>query len=566
MAVNMQQDDIRALKKRFDAVWQNRVTDQDDYCAELALHVLPVAIKTIKNQEKHDRSAWSKIVDNTGKDSLKTLAAGMVSGTCSPSRKWFTLQASDEVLQKDIEVKQWLKAVEDACYVAFSKSNVYRAVHHIYMQEGAFGIGAALAPDHGDKSKAALMDLIPMTFGEFAITTDEFNKPNGVYRKFKLTTINMVKQFGLNNVSDSVKSAYDNNNFEQEFEVQHAIYERENAKGHGPKNMPFASIYFEPNANDKLLRESGMMSFQVICGRWTVSSSDVYGEGPASDCIGDLRALQKGHQQIAVGVDYQVRPPLLLPDYLKGQERETLPNGIAFYQQSPSNQVAQVQPMLNVQFNLEGVMALIAQCQERVKRSFHTDLFMMLDAFDKGKMTATEVYERKSEKMLMLGPVVERQIDELLRPLVEICVHRVLSSNAYLRQIAPAAIQNANVEINFVSILALAQKSSGSAVLERALAMVGQIAQVDQQVLDKFDTDKFLDEYMDINGVSPNVFRPQRIVDQIRGQRAQQQQIAQEQALAAQQAQTQNANANTLKTVGDTNAETVSDLFMGGSA
>lgn len=94
----------------------------DDYCAELALHVLPAAIKTIKDQEKHDRSAWSKIVDNTGKDSLKTLAAGMVSGTCSPSRKWFTLQAADESLQKDIEVRQWLKAVEDACYVAFSKA------------------------------------------------------------------------------------------------------------------------------------------------------------------------------------------------------------------------------------------------------------------------------------------------------------------------------------------------------------------------------------------------------------------------------------------------------------
>ncbi|MFX5302073.1 portal protein, partial [Acinetobacter baumannii] len=112
-----------------------------------------------------------------------------------------------------------------------------------------------------------------------------------------------------------------------------------------------------------------------------------------------------------------------------------------------------------------------AQCQERVKRAFHTDLFMMLDAFDKGKMTATEVYERKSEKMLMLGPVVERQIDELLRPLVEICVERVLANSEYLRQIAPEAIQNADVEINFVSILALAQKSSGSAILERALAM-----------------------------------------------------------------------------------------------
>nr|WP_265735195.1 portal protein [Acinetobacter sp. ACNIH2] len=38
-----------------------------------------------------------------------------------------------------------------------------------------------------------------------------------------------------------------------------------------------------------------------MVGRWTVSSSDVYGESPASDCLGDLRALQKGHQQIAKG-------------------------------------------------------------------------------------------------------------------------------------------------------------------------------------------------------------------------------------------------------------------------
>jgi len=94
--------------------------------------------------------------------------------------------------------------------------------------------------------------------------------------------------------------------------------------------------------------------------------------------------------------------------------------------------------------------------------------------------------------------------------------------------------------------------------------MIGQVAQVDPQVLDKVDTDKFMDEYAEINGVSPDIFRPQRIVDQIRSDRAAQQQIAQQQALAAQQAQTQNTNANTVKTVSDTDAETLSDMFLQG--
>ncbi len=94
----------------------------DDYCAELALHVLPAAIKTIKDQEKHDRSAWSKIVDNTGKDSLKTLAAGMVSGTCSPSRKWFTLQAADESLQRILKFANGLKLLRMLVMLLFQKA------------------------------------------------------------------------------------------------------------------------------------------------------------------------------------------------------------------------------------------------------------------------------------------------------------------------------------------------------------------------------------------------------------------------------------------------------------
>jgi len=557
----MNEDAIRKLKKRFDVVWQNRVSDMDDYCAEIALHVLPVAIKTIKNQDKHERSAWRKIVDNTGKDALKVLAAGMLSGTCSPSRPWFVIEASDPYLKKDIQVKQWLKELQDTCYATFAKSNVYRTIHNCYLQEGAFGTCAALAPQSKD---AQLMDLIPMSFGEYAITVDSFNKPNGVYRKFKLTVENMISYFGENNVSDTVKSAYNNDNLDQEFTIHHAIYQRVGAKGFGAKNMPYASVYFEPSTQDKLLRESGLESFEVICGRWTVSSSDIYGESPASECFGDMRALQKGHQQIAKGVDYQVSPPMLLPDYLKGQEKETLPNGIAFFKPNPASQTAQVQPMLNVQFDLNGLMALISQAQGRIDRAFYKDLFLMLDQYDQGKMTATEVYERKAEKMLMLGPVVERQIDELLRPLVELCVKRVLQDSQYLQETTPEAIQGKDIKIEFVSILALAQRATGASNLERMLTMVGNVAQVDPQVLDKFDTDKFIDEYAEIIGASPMIFRDRKVVDQIRSDRAQQQQIAQQQALMQQQAQTQNQNANTVKTVSEINPQTINDLAIEG--
>lgn len=558
----MNAEDFKRLKKRFDVVWNKRVQDQDDHCEELALHVLPVAIKSIKNTETHDRAAWRKIVDNTGKNSLKVLAAGMVSGTCSPSRPWFSLTVADPELKDDIQIKQWLNDVEDVCYAEFAKSNMYRVVHHIFAQEGAFGTGAALIPEVEPRNKdEPLMLLIPLTFGGYAITTDYFNKPDGFYRKFKLTVENIVDQFGIKDVSDTIKTQYDNGNLDAEYTICHAIFKRKHAKGFGAKNMPYASVYYEEKSTDKVLRESGFERFPCVCPRWNVTSSDVYGEGAAGECLGDMRAIQKGHQQIAKGVDYQVSPPLLLPSYLKGMEKETLPNGIAYYNPSPVDAAHQVQPMLNVQFDVTGVVGIIQDARERVRTAFHTDLFLMLDQFDKGKMTATEVAERKNEKMLMLGPVVERQSDELLRPLVEICFDRVLQRYPHLLQGAPQALQGTEIKVDFVSILAQAQKAAGSATLERAMAIVGNIAQIDQSVLDKFDTDKFVDEYADINGIPAIIFRDERTVQNIRQQRADAQAQAQAQEQAMQQAAMQQQQAKALKDVGDTDTDNVQNAM-----
>ena len=558
----MNQDDFKQLKKRFNVVWQKRTQDMDAYCKDIAKHVLPETIKFIDNAETHDRANWSQVVDNTGKSSLKVLSAGMVSGTCSPSRPWFSLTVSDPQLKKDVQIKQWLSNVEDICYAEFAKSNMYRAVHHIFVQEGAFGIGAALVPEvkASDLNKP-LMHLIPLTFGEYAITTDFYNKPDGMYRKFKLTVENIVDEFGIDKVSDGIKNAHEQKNLDKEYTICHAIYRRKDAKGNGAKGMAYASIYYEESSTEQVLRESGFEQFPCVCPRWSVSSSDVYGNGAAGECLGDMRAIQLGHEQIARGVDYQVNPPLLIPAYLKGQEKQTLPNGIAYYNPSPIDQAHQVQSMLNVQFDLNGVASQIQDCRERVRSAFHTDLFLMLDQFDQGRMTATEVAERKNEKMLMLGPVVERQSDELLRPLVEMCFQRVLDRYPQLLQSAPQALQGAEIKVDFVSILAQAQKAAGSQSLERFASVVANIAQLKPDALDKFNSDGFLDEYAEINGVPPTAITDQKTLQLIRKQRAEAQAQAQQQQDMLAQAQMQEQQANALQTVSNTDSENLQDMM-----
>lgn len=532
-----QAKELKRLKSRFDAIWQERKNDMDDHCKQIALHVLPVAMRAIGGDKSHDRAAHRKIVDSTGKESLKILAAGMLSGTCSPSRPWFVLNASDLKLKKDIEVKQWLDTVKDVMYAEFAKSNVYRAVHHCYMQECAFGTGAALMPETGIDEP--LMSLIPLTFGEYALTTDSYNRPNGIFREFELTVENIVDRFGLKNVSEAIQNQFEQEKYDKVFKIKHVIERRVNpdSSDKTSKGKPWASYYFEENAQDQFLSIGGFDYFAAVCPRWNVTGIDTYGESPASDAIGDMSALQKAHAQLAKGTDYAINPPLLLPASLKGQERQVLPNGLAFYDPMPGVTGQQVHPMLTVKPDYQGVFMIINAAQERVRKTFHADLFLMMDNFDKTNMTATEVAERKNEKMLLLGPILDRQNDELLRPLVERCFARVMERYPELLEEAPEQAQAAEIKIEFVSILAQAQRAAGSATLERLLAMVGQLAQFDQGIMDKFDSAAFLDTYADINGAPAAVLRGEKKIKEL--QQAREQQQAQMQAMQQAQVESQ---------------------------
>lgn len=550
MATSEQQ--LKRLQKRFDAVWQERKNNMDEHCADIALHVLPVALRSIKGDKYHDRSAHRKIVDSTGKKGLKILAAGMLSGTCSPSRPWFSLTPSDIKLRNDIKVKQWFKTVEDVMYAEFAKSNTYRVVHHSYEQECAFGTATALIPPT-EKNKP-LMHMIPLTFGEYALTTDSYNVPNGIFREFELTTENMVEWFGLKNCSDKVQQLVKNENYDELIKIRHAIERRPpgiKSKGRGSK--PWASIYWEADQTQKVLREGGFDRYPAVSPRWNVTGTDVYGESPASEALGDMRALQKAHEQLAKGTDYAINPPVLVPDYLKGQELQLLPSGVAYFNPSTmiGQQVSQVQAMFNVKPDYQGVFLMINEAQGRVRESFHADLFLMLDNFEKANMTATEVAERKNEKMLMLGAILERQTDELLRPLVEICFERVLKEYPELSQDVPDGVEGADTKIEFVSILAQAQKAAGTATLERFAGIVSQIAQVDPTILDKLDGDAFIDEYANITGVPANVMRGNKKIAEIRQARAEQQQAMQDQAMQQQQAQSAAQGAQAVKSLSE---------------
>ena len=458
----------------------------------------------------------NNIYDSTGTRSLRVLAAGMMSGMTSPARPWFRLTTANPQLDDQGEVKLWLAQCQKVMLDIFARSNTYRALHSMYEEIAAFGTGASIIlPDYQN-----VIHHYPLTTGEYCIATNYRGEVDTLYREFQKTVHELVAEFGYENCSSSTKSLYDRGSLDQWVTIVHAIEprsDRDHTKSDSI-NMAWKSCYFELNGErSKYLRESGFSKFPAVVPRWATVGGDIYGNSPGMEALGDIKQLQHEQLRKAQAIDFKTKPPLQVPTSMKNRDIEALPGGISFVDMgSPS---AGIKTAFEVNLDLSHLLADIGDVRERIRGSFYADLFLMLANQTDARMTATEVAERHEEKLLMLGPVLERLQNELLDPLIDITFDRMIEAG--IVPPAPEAIQGINLNVEYVSMLAQAQRAVGTNSIDRFVGTLGQVAQYKPEVLDKLDTDKWADSYADMLGVDPELIVQKEQVDQIRLQRAQ---------------------------------------------
>ncbi|EDB2915259.1 phage tail protein, partial [Salmonella enterica subsp. enterica] len=103
----------------------------------------------------------------------------------------------------------------------------------------------------------------------------------------------------------------------------------------------------------------------------------------------------------------------------------------------------------------------------------------------------------------------------------------------------PDVMEGMPLKVEYISVMAQAQKSIGLSSLASTVNFIGHLAQAKPEALDKLNVDQAIDAFADMSGVSPTVIVPQEQVEQTRQQRAQQQQ--QQQAMAMAQVAAQGA-------------------------
>jgi len=456
--------------------------------------------------------------------------------------------------------------------LVFQESNFYNSVAIVYFDLVVFGTAVMLIYEDYDN----VIHCYNPCFGEYYVDNDGKMQPLVFFREFTLTVSQVVDQFGFDNCSDQIRRLYDEQKaaLTREIIVAHAIEPNDNPDKFGvPAHFKFREAYWEwggstspqggVNYNPGFLRKRGFNEAPNICVRWDLVSNDAYGRSPGMDALPDIKQLQQEVRRKAQAIDKTVNPPMVADVQLKNQPASLLPGGTTYVAGMMQTGNAGFAPVYgNWKPGIAEISEDLNEIRQRIKTIFFNDLFQVISQFQtRSNVSATEIDARRSEAMVMLGPVLERIQYELLDPIIE----RTFAVMVRARVLPPPPpeIAGQNIDIEYISMLLTAQLASATSGIERTLQLAGGLIGADPGVMDNLDLDFAIAKYSTLMNNDPRLIRSPDELKAIRQQRQQQAQAAQ-QAQQAEKAATMAQAGKTMSEIDVGGGENLMSQLMGG--
>lgn len=549
--------DKRSYSKRqgfnsLSAQMKDKRQPHEDRYRQIAAVTRPDSVRWLTSDNNRGERQDQEIMDCTATTASQTLSAGMMAGITSPARPWFQLSIGDATLSEVYAVKEWLDEVTERMRKVLLRSNFYKSAPSVYEDLGDY----ATAPMWIEEDPDTVIWTQSLPLGSYWIAADRKGRVNTYYREFPMTVRNIVDDFARKSpggdidwskLSQHIKTEYEQGHFETTVDICHIVYPNPDYK---PKSAlseykRYSSCYYEmgrtsasggqdaysTEVQDKFLRESGYDYFPLLCPRWKVYGEDVYGTScPGMTALGDNNQLQHGEIRRMQAVDQVIFPPTVGPTGMKRVKIGAL--GETTY----TDEGAQEKGGWRAIYQIDPRFAELDQMQEqlraRIKRVYLEDLFLMMTDSDRRQITAEEIRVRQQEKLLRVGPVLEQLNQDFLDPLIEITFAIMVKQG--LIPPAPDELMGANLTVQYVSIMAQAQKAIGLSSYHELSGFAVNLAAVYPQIFDTLNVDKMVEKVAAALGVPAEVLNPPEQVAAIRAQR---EKAAQAQAMAEQMAQ-----------------------------
>lgn len=459
----------------------------------------------------------AELLTDVGTDAVRIAASALMSGATPANSLWFGLDVPGAT---DAD-KRWLEASAQTLWENIHASN-YDAVGfdcmYDYLIAGQFALFVDEAKDGGYR-----FEQWPLANTYFA--SSRLGEPvDTVISEIALTAEQAVKEYEEHMVSEKVRQAYRDGNYEQQFTFVRAIYPRMGPHGQLARNLPIASCHIEKDSR-KVVRESGYHEMPIGVPRWKLLTGSHYALGLVYDALPSLRTLNKALEMVLANMDLAVAGMWIAEDdgVLNPRTVRVGPRKIVV-----ANSVDSMKP-LQPAAKFEAAFLQIEALERQIRRTLMAD---QLTPQNEGpQMTATEVAVRVELIRQLLGPVYGRMQAEYLQWLVMRCFGLAYRAGAFGP--APPSLRDKVLSIRYVSPIARAQRALEVAAMDRYEMALAQEAAVKPEVLDNYDWDEAARLRAELLGVPQKlIVEPDARDAQRQARAAQQQQAAQAQMMA----------------------------------
>lgn len=448
-----------------------------------------------------------EVVDSTPTQAINVCAAGMMDGLSSPTKVWFKagpafpgVSFEKGLSQLDTAGQRWVRDFQSLIYDVLAGSNYYDAKHQYYEDQIIFGTAPMLIYESRDK----VIDCQVPCAGEYFGACGNNNSVDTFGREFVLTVRAIVQRFGPQAIQGTNVAELWNTkggNLDTEFIVAHEIepnfpasqYGQKKNLGVVPGGYPYREVYWlKGQSTPQPLSVRGYREKPFMYARATHRSNDPYGRGYGMDALPDVRQLHQMTRREAEAIDKGVRPSMLADASLKNQPATTLPSKVTYVANLASNPGMKPTYTPDPRF-VEFIGKKIELLQERIARWFKNDVFLMISQMEGVQpRNELELTERRGEKLLQLGPIVEGNLRE-----DAVGLQRVVSIMNRRGMIAPKppSLSGVPIQIKFVSKLALIQQAAKTAGMERTIVMAGRMEAALPGTLNNINKDSFIRDY-----------------------------------------------------------------------
>ncbi len=484
----------------------------------------------------------AKVYDQQPANALSKFVGGKIGYMVSRQLPWMGFVPTDSRLLRKDNIKQYMQEAAEQILFAAGRSNLYSALVPHALDAHSVAT-SCMVPMRDSVKDRVVFDVVHPRDSYIGI--NKYGDPIIYHRTQELTNLTALEMFPRKNLPDSwfvMREGKATNELKNPFQTNKYIWavypndDRDNSSVLATdKQFKVLCTSTGRGKKSRVFLNSGDDVFP-ICWRSLRESGFEYGTSLSMDCLTAALMVNKLGEKNLTAAHLAVDPRRLASDTLK-QTLRTNPGSTTWVSNINQESVKAWEERLNWPITDAQMERIHAQLDDR----FFIRFFEMLSSGELSQVkTAYEVSQMMGEKATLMSTIVDTFEQESLEPCIAVLVKEETKAGR-MPQIPDELIETGGkVNIRYSGPLHQLQQVllRGKPIMD-ALAIIAQMAELDQYVPLKFDFMEMAEEAAITTGLSQRFVKSdeevRRIIDEAnkRQQAAEQAEMAEKAAGAA---------------------------------